>query len=90
MDLMTFSLGYGYFASFDSVVLSGLDLTLLTYPYNVVWLNKVAIGPPKVEFNLTRKLARIFCFKPVEEAAKISASGACAVKGAFDCLCLRH
>jgi len=37
MDLITFSLGYEYFASSDSAALSGVDLTLLTYSHNVVW-----------------------------------------------------
>lgn len=34
-----------------------------------MYLNVVAICSPWVEFNLTRKLARIFCFKPVKEPA---------------------
>ena len=45
------------------------------------------------EFHCTYRylVSVFFClFKPVEEAAKVSASSTCVVKVVFDCLCLRH
>ena len=45
-------------------------------------LNKVAIGPPfRISLHLSLSDKCIFClFKPVEEAAKVSTSGVCAVR----------